>query len=260
MSRPERAIRTEAFILRRRDFGEADRLLTVLTPRYGKMDVVAKGARKPASTKTGHVELFTCSDMLIHRGRELGIVVQAETVATYPQLREDLQRGAYASYVAELMLRFTATDDTDAAVLCDLLGDTFQALCEADDPRLVVRYYEIRLLDIVGFRPELYECVISREPIQPQDQFFSYAQGGVVRPDAAAIGTALMPLHLDTLKLMRHMQRNRYVQVASLQVPLAVHNELERLMLGYITYVLEQKVQSVDFIQRVRNFRPGQGT
>ena len=68
MSRFERAFRTQAIILKRRDFGEADRILTVFTPAYGKLDVIAKGARKPTSTKTGHVELFTRTDMLIHKG------------------------------------------------------------------------------------------------------------------------------------------------------------------------------------------------
>ncbi|HRF93643.1 MAG TPA: DNA repair protein RecO, partial [Aggregatilineales bacterium] len=71
MSSSERSFRTNAIILKRRDFGEADRLLTILSPQYGKRETIAKGARKPASTKTGHVELFTCVDMLISRGREI---------------------------------------------------------------------------------------------------------------------------------------------------------------------------------------------
>jgi DNA repair protein RecO (recombination protein O) len=76
-SHRERSFRTDAIILKRRDFGEADRLLTILTPRYGKLDVIAKGARKPTSSKTGHVELFTRADMLIHKGRDLDLAVQA---------------------------------------------------------------------------------------------------------------------------------------------------------------------------------------
>ena len=90
MARPERAFRTPAIILKRRDFGEADRLLTILTPVYGKVDVIAKGARKPVSHKTGHVELFTRADMLIHRGRELAVLGQVEMTEPYLMLREDL--------------------------------------------------------------------------------------------------------------------------------------------------------------------------
>lgn len=252
MPRPDRAFRTPALILKRRDFGEADRLLTVLTPGHGKLDVIAKGARKPTSTKTGHVELFTRADLLIHRGRELGIAVQAEMVAPYLQIREDLDRGAYASYVAELLDRFTAEGDEESAGLFGLLDETLDRLCHDDDPRLAVRYYEIRLLDLVGFRPELNECVISREPVRAEDQYFSYVEGGVVRPEHAVHTTSIIPVPMVTLKLLRHMQRSSYEHVKSLKISPALHNDVERVMLGYITFLLEQRLQSVDFIQRLR--------
>ncbi|MAS36010.1 MAG: DNA repair protein RecO [Anaerolineaceae bacterium] len=252
MTRPERSFRTDAIILKRRDFGEADRLLTILTPRHGKIDVIAKGARKPSSTKTGHVELYTWADLLVHRGRELGIAVQAEVVKPYLALREDLQRGAYANYVAELTDRFTTSSEEDLSHLMRLLDDTLTNLCVDDDPRLAVRYYEMRLLDEVGFRPELQECVISREPIQPEDQYFSYADGGVVRPEYASRSTNFVPIPLVTLKVLRHMQRSPYSHVKSLNFSPALHNDVERILLGYITYTLEQKLQSVDFIRRIR--------
>lgn len=252
MPRPERSFRTHALILKRRDFGEADRLLTVVTPRHGKIDVIAKGARRAVSSKTGHVELFTCADMLISRGRSLDMVEQAEMIEPYLGIREDLQRGAYASYTAELMDRFTATGEDDLSALFKLLNATFERLCVDDDPRLAVRYYEIRLLDLVGFRPELKECVISREMVLPEDQFFSYVEGGVVTPKYAHHSASLTPISMLALKLMRHMQRSPYSQVKSLKVSLHTHDEVERILLGYLTFLLERKLQSVDFIRRIR--------
>lgn len=254
MPRPERSFRTEGIILKRRDFGEADRLLTILTPAHGKLDVIAKGARKPAGTRTGHVELFTRADMLVSRGRDLDILTQVEMVAPFLPLREDLQRGAYASYVAELLDRFTAAaHEEDDAALFDLLDDTFERLSTDDDPRLAVRYYEMRLLDQTGFRPELNECVISHETIKPEDQFFSFAEGGVVSPAFAHLGGSLTPVSVVTLKLLRHMQRSPYSHVKSLQISPALHADVERVLLGYITYLLERRLESVDFIRRLRN-------
>jgi len=248
----ERAFRTHTLILKRRDFGEADRLLTLITPDHGKIEVIAKGARKPNSTKTGHVELFTKADMLIHRGRDLDIAQQAEMIDPYQALREDLNRGAYASYAAELMDRFTISGDEDMHILFDLLAETFQRLCVENDLPLLARYYEIRLLDTVGFRPELNECVFSHEELRPEDQFFSNAEGGVVSPQAAKNSTALVPLSLNALKLLRHLQRSPYSQVQALQISPQLHTEVERLMLGYITYLLERRLQSVDFIRKIR--------
>ncbi|GIL12600.1 MAG: DNA repair protein RecO [Chloroflexota bacterium] len=253
MPTQERAFRTPAIILKRRDFAEADRLLTILTPAHGKLDVIAKGARKPTSHKTGHVELFTRADMLIHRGRDLDIVAQAEMTAPYLGIREDLKRGAYASYTAEMLDRFTTEGDADMRDLFQLVDDTLGRLCIDDDPRLVVRYYELRLLDLVGFRPELYECVVSRESIQPEDQFFSYALGGVVSPRYGHEGAGVVPIPMVTLKLLRHMQRSPYSHVKTLTISTALHDDTERVMLGYITFLLERKLQSVEFIRRIRS-------
>lgn len=252
MPRPERAFRTQALILRRRDLGEADRVLTILTPNHGKRDVIARGARKPASTKTGHVELFTRADMLIHQGRDFGIAVQVEMAAPYLELREDLQRGAYASYAVELLDRFTAEGDDDYGLLFTLLDDTFVRLCVDPDPRLAVRYYEMRLLELVGFRPELNQCVVSGEPIEPEDQYFSFVEGGAVRPQHAVRSASVVAVSMTTLKLLRHLQRSPYEQVRSLKITPALHEDVERVLLGYITFLLERRLQSVDFVRRVR--------
>jgi DNA repair protein RecO (recombination protein O) len=252
MTHRERQFRTPALILKRFDLGEADRLLTLLTPRHGKIEVVAKGARKLTSAKTGHVELFTRADMLIHRGRDLGIAVQAEMTAPYLALRDSLTLGAYAGYAAELTDRFIGSDDEDTPRLFNLLDATFERLCSDSDPRLALRYYEMHLLDLVGFRPELNECVIGHEDIQPEEQFFSYTEGGVVCPRDAARGTSFIPLPLRTLKLLRHMQRSPYGQVKTLEVSPTLHDEIERILQGYISHLLERRLQSADFIRRLR--------
>ena len=93
----DRTYRTEAVVLRRKDFGEADRVLTLLTPEHGKVRVVAKGIRKPASRKAGHLDLFMRSKLLVAKGRDLDIITQAETMSAYRPLREYLLRGAYAA-------------------------------------------------------------------------------------------------------------------------------------------------------------------
>jgi DNA repair protein RecO (recombination protein O) len=252
MPRNERSFRTPVIILNRRDFGEADRLLTVISPHHGKFDVIAKGARKPTSAKTGHVELFTVADMLIHKGRELDIATQAEMMESYLPLREDLQRGAYASYCAELLDRFTFEGEDDLGELYDLLKDTLQRMCEREDLRLVARYYELHLLEFTGFRPELNECVFTHDPILPEDQFFSYSEGGVVSPHAARHGVSLSPISLNTLKFLRYLQRSEFSRVEQLEISPQLHSDVERLMLGYITYVLERRLQSVAFIRRIR--------
>jgi DNA repair protein RecO (recombination protein O) len=253
MSTRPRTIRTAALILRRSNFGEADRLITLLTPHHGKFDAIAKGVRKPNSKKTGHVELFMKSDLLIAAGRSIDLITQAEMIDPYLPIREDLTRGAYASYAAELLDRFTReSDDTHTETLFELLDSTFSRLCQDDDPRRVIRYYELMLLDAVGFRPELQECVVTHEEIQPVDQFFSYDGGGVVSPQGSTHGSGLVPLAMTTLKLLRHMQRSAYPQITALTISESLHNDAERILLGYIRFLLESRLQSIEFLRQIR--------
>src|SRR5687768_2124065 len=95
----ERLYRTEAVILRRSDFGEADRLLTLFTARYGKRRVIAKGARKTTSRRAGHIELFNRVELQLATGRNLDIVTDAQIVDPYKQLHEDLPRLSHAYYI-----------------------------------------------------------------------------------------------------------------------------------------------------------------
>lgn len=262
MTRLERSFRTPALILKRRDFGEADRLLTILTPRHGKISVLARGSRKLTSAKTGHVELFTRTDMLIQTGRDLGQAAQVEMTKAYLPLREDLARGAYAGYVVELVDRFTAQDDLlpdgatadaeDSIRFFTLLDDTFSRIAHDTDPRLAVRYFELRLLDAVGFRPELMQCVVEGEPITAQDQFFSALDGGAVCPAHAVRCQSVVPISMQGLKLLRHMQRSAYDRVVGLDITPTLHDEVERVMQGYVSHVLERRPQTIEFIQRLR--------
>ena len=249
-----RTYRTHALILRHRDFGEADRLITVLTPQHGKFDVLAKGVRKPTSTKTGHLELYTHSELLIARGSSLDLVTQAQLLNPYLALHEDLLRGAYASYCVELLDRFTTVEeDARHDALFELLDATFERLCHDPDVMRVARYYEMQLLDLVGFRPQLQTCVVTQAPIEPRDQYFSFAEGGVVSPEGAAHLSGLVALPLVTLKLMRHFQRTRdYRRLTDLHITPQEHSDFERVMLGFIRHTLEARLRSIDFIRLIQ--------
>ncbi|MBN1202139.1 MAG: DNA repair protein RecO [Anaerolineae bacterium] len=247
----ERVFRTDAVILRRQDFGEADRLLTLLTPDHGKLSAIAKGVRKPIARKTGHVELFARVDMLINRGRDLHIVAQAETKESFLPLREDLLRGTYANHVVELLDRFTVEQDASRAEF-DLLVETLTRLCTADDLWLAARYYELALLRLAGFAPSLHRCSIGQESLEPRDQFFSPADGGVICPDHHLGLSRGMPVTLNALKTLRYLQTRPWDAVRVLHIDAPLHLELERLLLAYITYLLEQRLQSVAFLRRLR--------
>ncbi|MCA9997575.1 MAG: DNA repair protein RecO [Anaerolineales bacterium] len=250
MSR-ERTFRSEAVVLRRTDFGEADRLLTLYTREFGKITAVAKGARKPQSRKTGHVELFMRSKLFFAKGRDIDVITQAEMVAGYPELRADLVRATYASYVVELLDRFTVEDDHNLSVY-ELLASTLTSLTTAEDLLLLARYYELRLLGLTGFRPQLFQCVFSSEPIVEEDQFFSAELGGLLRPEYQEQDRRAVAITAVSVKVLRYLQTRPWEMVSSLRLKRPLHRELEGIMHHYLTYILERNLKSVDFLYRLR--------
>ena len=129
----ERSFRVEAIVLRHNDWGEADRLLILFTREMGKLRVVAKGVRKLHSRKAGHLEPLTRVSLLLARGRDLMIVTQAETLAANSPLKEDLLLLGYASYVVELLDRFTF-EEGENRPLYRLLADTLERLSAGNEP------------------------------------------------------------------------------------------------------------------------------
>jgi DNA repair protein RecO (recombination protein O) len=158
MAREFRSQRMDAVILRHSDWGEADRLLVLYTRELGKIRAVAKGVRKLRSRKAGHIEPFSRTALQLARGRDMWIVTQAELQESFQPIREDLLKTAYAAYIVELLDRFSYEEGQNPA-LFRLLLDTLQRVSQEADPFLAVRYFEIRLLDILGFRPSLFQCV-----------------------------------------------------------------------------------------------------
>jgi DNA repair protein RecO (recombination protein O) len=248
----ERSYRTEAIILRRLDLGEADRLLTVYSLEHGKLRLVAKGARRPSSRKAGHLDLANRVEMMVARGRELDIVTQAQVVASYPRLREDLERFAEAAYTLELLDRSTVDREVNKS-LYHLLADTLTRLDAGLNPASVMRHFELRLVELVGYRPELFRCVGCGREIRPEDQFFSPGEGGVLCPHCGGQRKGSSPISLDVLKVLRHFQRSAYESVQDLRIRGRVYSEMEQLMENYLSYVLEHKLNSPEFVRHVRS-------
>jgi DNA repair protein RecO (recombination protein O) len=247
----DRLYRSEAIVLRRRDFGEADRLLTLFTPDLGKIRVIAKGARKPHSRKAGHIESFMRSKMLFARGRNLDLVTQAELVEAYRPLREDLIRVTYASHAVELLDRFTAENDAHPE-LYHLLSEALGWLAATNDLLLTTRYYELRLLSLVGFQPQIFQCVNCGRMIEAEDQYFSAELGGAICPRCPELVKRVHPVSLGALKVLRYMQTRPYQTVNRLRIRRSLHTELETILHHYLQHQLERRLQSADFLKRLR--------
>jgi DNA repair protein RecO (recombination protein O) len=247
----ERLYRTEAIVLKRSDFGEADRLLTVFTPSRGKVRLIAKGVRKPTSRKSGHVELFTRVNLLVAVGRNLDIVTQAEALEYYRPLREDLLRATYAYYVAELLDAFAAERDENPQQYI-LIRDALGWLCQTNSLPLAARYYELHLLSLAGYQPQLHVCVHCKRVIEPVENYFHPGLGGVLCPDCGRNHVGTHAISLNALKVLRFLQTREWATCRALRLSPGVRREMEEHLHHYVIYHLERRLKSVDFLNTLR--------
>lgn len=246
-----RVYRTEGIVLKGYDFGEADRILTLYTPQLGKLRVVAKGMRRTKSRMGGHLDLFTRSNLLVARGRQLDIITQAETIETFGGMRSDLVRLSYAHYVAELVDAFSVEQMANYPAYATTVA-TLRRIAEIDDPALSVHSFEIQLLGLMGYRPQLHRCLNCDASIQPVSNRFSPKMGGVLCPNCASEDHAARPISVDALKLLRNLQTNESATLQLASVPSDVGQEVESRLQEYIAYRLEKGPRSVRFLEQLR--------
>src|ERR687892_2293074 len=179
MSPRPRVYKTEAIVLRTMDLGEADRVLTVLTPRLGKLRVIAKGVRRPRSRIGGGLQPFSDVQLVLAVGRTFDVVTSSALEDPHLGLRNDLHSTAAAWYVVELADRFCegAADSHEAFRLLAQALSALDAPATVVTRELVARWYELHLLDAMGFRPELGLCLECGAMIEPEGNAYSPVAG-----------------------------------------------------------------------------------
>jgi DNA repair protein RecO (recombination protein O) len=251
MAERPRVYRTKGVVLKRIDLGEADKILVLYTASDGKLRAVAKGVRRPGSRLGGHVDDLAYADMLLARGRELDVVTQSQTLDPFRRMREELKRTSLGYYVSELVDGFTE-ERIENRPLFDLLVATLGLLAERDDLSTVVRFFELHLLEAVGYRPELTRCLVCGAEIRPESNYFSAAKGGVLCPTCGHHDDSTVPLSLNGLKVLRYLQRLGSPPAAGLRLDVPTRREVESAMRSYIEHTLERSLKSTAFLDRLR--------
>ena len=245
-----RTYQTEAVILKRINLGEADRILILYTSNHGKVKAIAKGARRPKSKLGGHVELLTHSTLLLAKGKSLDIITQAQTINSFFALRDNLKRMSYGLYVSELVDYFTE-ERIENRELFNLLSDTLQRLTECDNPAIVLRYFELRLLNLSGYRPQLHKCTMCNKALKPIPNYFSSYQGGALCPDCAYQEPVSLNLSLNALKVLRVWQTCDFPTASRINVNGELATEIEQILRDHIKYILDRQVKSTAWLDRL---------
>jgi DNA repair protein RecO (recombination protein O) len=252
---PPRTWKTRAIVLAHFDLGEADRVVTLLTPEQGKVRAIAKGVRRQRSRIGGSVEPFAELDLVLARGRSLDVITQVGVTHAWLALRDRLESTATAWYLGELADR-AVEERAGSHPVYGLLRRGCQLLDDGMAPGRVARWYELGLADALGVRPELDRCTeCDRQLEEGQDFRWVPALGGVLCPTHPGPPMEVMGLSLDALKLLRAYRRLDVEALAALRLPAGVETEVESVMRRYTRTVLEREPRSLAFMDEVRQVR-----
>jgi DNA repair protein RecO (recombination protein O) len=245
--------RDDGIVLRTQKLGEADRIVTVLTRRNGRIRAVGKGVRRTKSRFGARLEPFTHVDLLLYTGRSLDVITQAETVRAYGEpLAADYPRYTSGTAMLETAERFTPVEKEPALRQLLLLVGGLRALGAGEhDPRLVLDAFLLRSLAVAGYAPALAECAVCGAPdpgagaASAGSRAFTIAAGGLTCQSCRPPGAATPSVR--TVALMSALLRGDWDSADACEQRHQV--ECSGLVAAYVQWHLEHSIRSLRHVE-----------
>ncbi len=231
------------------DYGEADRIFTLLTRHHGKVGAIAKGIRRSTRSLAATLELFSTVDVQLARGRDLDVVVQAVRLPG-PRLVADLERTAHAAVIAELADRVTEERHPLEGVF-ELTVRGLEEVAREPEPRRATVYFMMAALDLLGYAPELARCVACHRPLPEAPAAFSPPAGGLVCADCAPPGVPLLPI--QALKVLRVVASGSIELYRRLRLEPPLLAEVEGALEAQLEYHLDRRLKSLRILRQMRS-------
>lgn len=247
--------KTEAIVIGYYPLREADRIVLFFTKEYGIIRAVAKGAMKINSKLCGRLELLNYGLLVFYRkeNRELQIVSSFDVIDAFQSLREDLKKIAYCSYLAELVQKVIPEYEASSDIF-NLMLNIMQVMRTYSDPELLVRTFEIRLLDTLGLSPQLDLCTNCSNPIDSNEVIFNVPSGGVLCSNCHNPEHSCIKVSLGSIEVLKKMRSLPIGLVTRLRLSDRNRKELNAMISNFISFHIDVKgFKSLNFIRSLED-------
>ncbi len=268
--------KTEGIIIKRNNFLESSLILDIYTRDYGKVEAVARSARKAKGKLKGHLELFLWAEFILAHGKNIDTITSSLTIESFSSLRNNLKLSYGAYYILELVNKMTAEEHQDERIfylLKRVLLFLDELAAHGVDTRhclvstTVILLFQINLLDLTGFSPELSKCVFCGKPIKPDKNCFSFSMGGIVGNECVQRKDQddgfNLPVGDNAIKLLRLFQfkggdAKEYSEhlnkcfkiIKKLKINQKLVSSNIFLMNKFIEFNAERKIKGFDFLDK----------
>ena len=241
-------LETKGVVIRQTKYSEADKILTIFTKEKGKIQAIAKGARRPKSHLMGSTETFCYSDFLMYNGKNLYSVNQGQIIDSFYSLREDIYRLSYATFILEL-IDSSILEEEPNEILFELLIKTLKTLSNmTDNYKKLLLAFQIKYISFIGFRPELSSCVGCGNEVKSTVKF-DILEGGVVCEKCFSNNFNQLNVSHGIIVLMKRLLYTKLEELDDVHLTDQDEKKIEEVLIKYITSHIEKKrFKSLEFL------------
>jgi len=247
--------KTKAVVLKTVNFGEADKIVTLYTQSYGKLGVIAKGARRINSRFGSSLELGTLIDVLFY-GKEssnLSTLTQCNITESFRKIREDFDLLSACFYMISAVNEMTREKQRNGS-LFNLLIESLSTLLTIGDIFKSIALFEIKLLKILGYEPNLKQCSACRTEVSDGEVKFSVTKGGVICSSCGKIHNDLVPISLGALRSLEKMRDWDMAKSTRLKLSPSFREEIEKVLYPSIKYHIGKEIKSRNFFKKIESY------
>lgn len=242
-------VKTKGIVLKRINYGEADRILTILTSGHGKIKAIAKGSRKILSKLGGSLEPFCLVDFIFHEGKSFHIVTSAVVTKHFEKIHTDIDKTAKAFYIGELLDKFLEEKQNHPEVF-ELFKKYLENLESADDP-ILIPVFSAKILEAVGFKPVTSSCLHCQNKLLPAQNFWDDVEGGVICQNCHSKFGHGQEISNDLIKILRLFFSPEFKVGSKININDKYKNQTGLVLESYIEGVLERELKSKKFMKEM---------
>lgn len=238
---------TEAILLAVKDWGDADRMVTLFSRDYGKITAVAYGARMPRNSLSGPLQAFSQVMVTLSQGKQLDYIKQCHVQNSFKEVREDIVTMAYSLFVSEIVLEMWPEREADVKVF-EFLSLVFQ-LISARNPRIVALAAAWRLLSLAGYQPLHDKCISCGSALSFPASFSLEPCGALCEKCA---GSDHMAYTEDMFHFICQLSQFDWLNPGHFTVSKRTLLSTERLVYDMLAFLMGKPLKSISFIASVQ--------
>ncbi len=234
-----KTVKTKGIIIAEKVMSDFDKMLTILTPNMGKIECVAKGSRRPKSLLMAGTQFLCFGDYMLYKGGENYSMNSCETIELFYNIRTDLDKLKYAVYITKIINDVTTENQNNYKILQLYLNTLYVISNTNKDLEFVTSIFRLRLLSIIGYRPEIEECKTCKE--KENLTKFSIRDNGFKCTACGKQDKGAIDMSETTKDAIRYIILSDAKKIYSFQVPKESIEELKIISKLYLTEKLEKE-------------------